>query len=175
MSTFLKFPGSYATSVLIKLWHMQVVDFKKPVYERAFKHLIPLLNSQPSLQDYLCSLVVLMGISILVSPLCHHKISSVLWKQEQWKALAFQLLKYMRWLSIDFIHNFVSALPQVSLVQLSSCPLYVTDCDCLPVEQFPLLHMSTMEQLVGQQGKFYSRQGQQLVITAPNVGWLYAI
>jgi hypothetical protein len=45
MSTFLKFPGSYATSVLIKLWHMQVVDFKKPVYERAFKHLIPLLNS----------------------------------------------------------------------------------------------------------------------------------
>jgi hypothetical protein len=45
MSTFVKFPGSYATSVLIKLWHMQAVDFKKPVYERAFKHLVPLLNS----------------------------------------------------------------------------------------------------------------------------------
>jgi hypothetical protein len=45
MSMILKFPSCYAPSVLIKLWQMQAVDFKKPVYEQAFKHLAPLIKS----------------------------------------------------------------------------------------------------------------------------------
>jgi hypothetical protein len=49
MSTFLKFPSSYATNVLIKLWHMQVADLKKHVYELAFKHLTLFFNLWPPL------------------------------------------------------------------------------------------------------------------------------